>query len=301
MTTRWAAAAAALLAAPGAAVQAGESAYSVEAGMLSSTLRSDDRTTAGTLAIGATLYTTPVRFEPNHPFGELDFLQQASQFTLMHSSYSYGGSPVIADTTATDLMFDGLMYLDRLALGLAQSTGGMKLSPIGMGSAGYDVSTTSTTLRIGYRWLPQTQLNLALGQTVDTYSGPSGWPVINDYQLNWNKLSIHNVALLDNGHALVVDLGLKRKTRMQGSANASTQALSAQFRAYPSPDLYIEAGLNQESGDSSGTTGRTLSYGAGLSLSNLLILQVFGSKFTAADPSQYSSDKELGLALTVRF
>jgi len=301
MNSRWTATAALLLTTTGAAVQASEAAYNVEAGVLSSRLRNDDQTAMGTFALGATFYPSPVRFDPAQPFAELDFLQKASQFTLIQTSYSFSGSQVIADTTATDLMFDGLVYLDRLALGFTHSTGSMMLSPVGANWMGYDVSTTSTTLRVGYRWLPQTQINLAHGQSVDTYSGPSGWPAISDDRLSWNRLSIRSVATLNNGRFLVIDLEGKQKDRTQGSTRASTQALGAQLRAYPSPNLYLEAGLNQESGDPSNTTGRTLSYGAGVSLSNRLILQVYGSKFTATDPSQYSSDRELGFSLSLRF
>lgn len=283
------------------AQEAGASTYNVDAGILSSRLSSDDQTAMGTWAMGATVYTTPVRLDPSQPFAELDFLQRANQFTLMYSSYSFSGSQVISDTTATDLMVSGLVHFDQLALGLSHSSGTMKLSPVGVSWVGYDVSTSSTTFRMGYRARPQTELNLSIGQSVDAYSGSIGLPAISDDRLSWNKLSIHHVALLNPERSLVFDLGMKRKDRSQGSASSSTQVLDAQLRAYPSPTFYVEAGLNEESGDPSGSTGRTVSYGAGASLTHRLVLQVFGSKFTAADPRRFSSDRELGFALSLRF
>jgi hypothetical protein len=292
---------AALPAAQAQTHRANSNSYTVEAGLLRQSARNDDASSQTMTAWGGTIYLQDVSLAAGQPFAERDFLQRASQITAELYSESLRNSPFYADTTADTVHLNGTAFLERLVLGLSFDQYSTTLAAPGMSSRNYSVSGSIFEGSLGLMEGRDTLVSYRYHSRVDSFSPSLFMTPIGDYQERWHQVFAHSVIGLRNDHAIVLDGGLKLIQRAQDADIAATQQLYGSLRAYLNPRFYAEGGISQEFGDPSSFKGRTLSFGLGLALTPRLVGQVFGTRFTADDPTLKSGHRDLGFTLNYRF
>jgi hypothetical protein len=279
--------------------------YAAETYRLETSINYGIRTTDSNIdtkgfTVAGTYYLKPIAIDNSQPFLELDFLQKASSLTLNYSDINTE-SATISKTTLNPLGIIGNFYLEDFVVGFSHTNSN---APLGLKSdptLKYELKSTSTGIKIGYRVVPSTIISLNHEQYDASYARNSNLLTpIADLKISTNGIRSYTVTSLNKGQSLVFDLEYKQIKREQNK-NESNDEYSAKLRFYPQTNYFIEGGYRLNNGDVASDKGNTFELGAGYSFTPRLGVIFSTSQFNGDVSAEKSSSRTSSLTVGYRF
>jgi hypothetical protein len=275
--------------------------YSVEAVGLSSNTNRDDQSKMSGTTLGAAYYIKPVKLENSKPFSELDFLQKASNVTLVYGNFGRE-TATFSNTTITPIGVSATLYADKLILGFDTTNWNSDFKFKTNSARYYGIKSATTGINVGYFVTPETAITFTNSKATGSYTPSTGLAAIGDSSVTTNKISSKTVTELGGEQSMRIDLNYTMITNKQSDvAEKKNTEYGIDLRYYPQSKFYIGGGYTANTGDYDYDKGRTLSVSAAYAFTPRFGFVLTTSKFTGDVSTEQSSATSTSIGLGYRF
>jgi hypothetical protein len=273
--------------------------YNFEVGGEYSTLSDDDKTDQKATALSGTYYFKPIKFDSNQPYGELAFLQRASNVTLSQASIKYEDS-TFTSTTINALQLSGRAYIGDWIIQGGNSSYNNDFHLKSASTRYYGIKSDTTVIGVGYFVSKNTAVGFENSKEKATYSPSAGLAAVKDLNITKNFIRSHSLIPLAGSEFVALDLAYGQIKNEQTSIKNNNE-YSANAKYYTNPRMYFEGGYQINNGDDATEAGKTVAVGFGYALAKNMAIALRNEKFNVRDGAQKTSSNATEIKFNYRF
>lgn len=259
--------------------QAGDETFQINVSATIANTKNDKQLDTTSTTGGFKYYLSPVALNKNQPYGEAEFLQRSSNLIVRATSTSYVDN-TFERTRYGGYGFAGTVYFGDWYIGGSTSSSDFTLRSKANNSRSYAINDESSSVGIGFYFLPLSTLSYYRSQSGVSYSPSNGLAAVPEIKTTTDALAIKTLLSLQNDQFLVLDGSWTRSNREQ-TLTESNKIVQVGGAFYLNPKMHLNLGYSKNTGDFAASEGNRISYGVGFTTNHRLLFSIQATKFTA--------------------